>query len=418
MRILHTSDWHLGHVLKSQERTEEHQAFLSWLVGTLGEEAIDVVLVTGDVFDGANPPATAQAAWYRFLAEAQGRCPGLQVVVIGGNHDSAARLQAPGPVLAAVRASVVGLLPRTADGSGVDVAKVLIPIRSRGSEKTEGWVAAIPYLRLADLPGGDPARPSAVVEGVQRLHEEILGAARKVRESGHALIVTGHGLLAGTRLSEESERKVLGGNLNPLPTTIYPDDVTYAALGHLHFPQTVAGRENVRYAGSPIPLAIDEDRYPHEVTVVEVEGDRLVRVKGILVPRTVEILRLPEDGPALLPEVLERLRRLPAATPRMGGEPDRRPYLEVRVKVERTNAFQNREIEEALEGKEARLMWITSTRGGEEKPLAATVAEGLSDLKPERVFLELWKGKNEEAPSAEVLAAFGQLVETAYGEEA
>ncbi|MBZ0234953.1 MAG: exonuclease subunit SbcD, partial [Deltaproteobacteria bacterium] len=115
MRVLHTSDWHLGHLLLDLPREREHRAFLSWLCDVLVAEEIDALLVTGDVFDGGNPPASAQAAWFEFLAEAHRRRPAMTTVVIAGNHDSPARLAAPAPIMAGVRAHVVGALPRRAD---------------------------------------------------------------------------------------------------------------------------------------------------------------------------------------------------------------------------------------------------------------------------------------------------------------
>src|SRR5688572_11423131 len=102
MRIVHTSDWHLGHQLHGVSREREHAAFLAWLVEVCEREVVDAVVITGDVFDGSNPPATAQAAWYGFLAQLAARRPGVHVVVIGGNHDSPARLEAAAPVIARV----------------------------------------------------------------------------------------------------------------------------------------------------------------------------------------------------------------------------------------------------------------------------------------------------------------------------
>jgi exonuclease SbcD len=416
MRILHTSDWHLGHVLKDQDRDEEHRAFLAWLLGVLDSERIDVLLVTGDVFEGANPPATAQALWYGFLGDAARRCPGIQVVAIGGNHDSAGRLEAPAPILSAIRATVVGVLPRA--GDRIDTSRLLVQVRERGSEAVEGWVAAVPYLRLADVPGGDPASPTAVVDGVRRVYDEALTAARALRKKEQALIVTGHCLVEGMKLSAESERAVLGGNTHPLPVDLFPEDVTYAALGHLHYPQAVGSRKNVRYAGSPIPLALDEDVYPHQVVVVEIEKGRLVDVRTILVPRSVDILRLPETGPRALEEVLELLRQLPAAPPRLDGEPDRRPYLEVRVRVERANALLNDEIREALEGRDARLLKITTEHAGTGQALADSDPVSLTDLDPEKVFRKLWERTYEAPLPPDLLAAFHELVERAHGEEA
>jgi exonuclease SbcD len=97
LRLLHTSDWHLGHALHGVDRTYEHERLLAWLVEAVERESVDAVLVAGDVFDAANPPTEAQALWYRFLAEAWRRVPHLQIVAIGGNHDSAARLDSTDP---------------------------------------------------------------------------------------------------------------------------------------------------------------------------------------------------------------------------------------------------------------------------------------------------------------------------------
>src|SRR5688572_911159 len=127
MRILHTSDWHLGHLLLDLPREREHQAFLAWLLDVLETERIDALLVTGDVFDAGNPPATALAAWYGFLAEAHRRRPAMTTVVIAGNHDSPGRLAAPSPLMAGVRTHVVGQLPRVAGGA-LDASRVVVPL--------------------------------------------------------------------------------------------------------------------------------------------------------------------------------------------------------------------------------------------------------------------------------------------------
>jgi exonuclease SbcD len=117
MRILHTSDWHLGHTLKGWSRAEEHAAFLSWLLGALVEEQVDVLLIAGDIFDAANPPASAQETWYGFLVAARRVRPDLDIVVIGGNHDSPSRLDAPNPLLRALGVHMKGGVPRAAERS-------------------------------------------------------------------------------------------------------------------------------------------------------------------------------------------------------------------------------------------------------------------------------------------------------------
>ena len=116
LRILHTADWHLGHSLHGQSRDYEHGRFLDWLLRTLEQRQADALLIAGDVFDSANPPAAAQAMLYRFLVEAGRRLPGLQMVLVAGNHDSPARLEAPSPILETLNVRMVGAVRRDADG--------------------------------------------------------------------------------------------------------------------------------------------------------------------------------------------------------------------------------------------------------------------------------------------------------------
>src|SRR5688572_5574178 len=111
LKLCHTSDWHLGHTLHGHGREHEHARFLAFLLDVLARERADALVIAGDVFDGSNPPASAQAAWYGFLADARSRLPGLDVLVVAGNHDSAARLAAPDPVLRALGVRVVASVP-------------------------------------------------------------------------------------------------------------------------------------------------------------------------------------------------------------------------------------------------------------------------------------------------------------------
>ena len=126
LRILHTSDWHLGHTLHDLDRQHEHDHFLSWLIDVLGKEQIDSLLITGDLFDSANPSAQSQARWFGFLARIRALYPRLDILVIGGNHDSAARLDAPRPILESMNINIIGGLPRDEDGV-IEMDKLLVP---------------------------------------------------------------------------------------------------------------------------------------------------------------------------------------------------------------------------------------------------------------------------------------------------
>ncbi len=245
LKLCHTSDWHLGHTLHGHSREYEHRCFLDHLLETLVDRQADALVIAGDVFDTANPPASAQAMFYGFLADARERLPGLDVVIIAGNHDSAARLSAPDPVLRALGVRVVGSVPRLGGGgrAPIDAEAMLVPLSDRGGE-VAAWVAAVPYLRASDLPVLEEGE--GVVDAVRRVYDAVLDAARARRKRDQALIATGHCTMVDTAASADSERAILVGEKNALPVDLFADDVAYVALGHLHLAQAVGGRAHVR----------------------------------------------------------------------------------------------------------------------------------------------------------------------------
>jgi exonuclease SbcD len=436
MRLLHTSDWHLGHTLHDVPRDLEHERFLGWLVETLVAEAVDALVITGDVFDTANPPAQAQARWYEFLAEARRRRPALDVVIIGGNHDSAARLDAPMPLLQAMGIHVIGAVRYLPDEGGrrLDVDRLIVPLTDAHGQ-VSAHVAAVPFLRTSDLPRtgrvaheqrAEPgaslhaisddrpeiisdAQPDPLIEGVRQVYAQVLDAARARCKAGQALLATGHCYMVGTDVSRLSERRILGGNQHALPVDIFPDDVTYVALGHLHKAQRVGGRENVRYAGSPLPLALDEARYRHQVYVVELDGPALVGVRSVPVPRTVDVLRVPRRGAGAPDEVLAELARLPDWDG--STNPDTRPFLEVCVALARPDARLRLDVEEALLRKRPRLVKLSIEYTGHGEALAEGLPEqALRDLDPLEVFVRRYGRDHEGEPPPALVAAFDELL--------
>ena len=413
MRLLHTSDWHLGHTLYDVSREAEHAAFLAWLLDTLEAEAVDALLVAGDIFDTANPSAEAQAAWYHFVARARKRLPELDVVVIGGNHDSAARLDAPDPLFSALDVRVVGGLPRA--GGELDLERLLVPLHDAKGH-VGAWVAAVPYLRPADLPPVSQEAGDRLVEGVRAVYAEVLAQARRRREPGQALVAMGHCYMTGTELSALSERKILGGNQHALPVELFPEDVAYAALGHLHKAQRVGGREGVRYSGSPLPLSLSEAGYRHQVLLVELKGDALDVVRPLTVPRTTDMVRVPARDAVPLEEVVALLQALPD---REEEAPDwRRPYLEVCVALPRPEPALRQKVEKVLEGKAARLVKLTPAYTGTGGALAeAQPGLSLRERTPEDVFRARYARDFQEPPAPALLEAFHTLL-TEVQEEA
>jgi exonuclease SbcD len=403
LRLLHTADWHLGHTLHDFDRAFEHERLLAWLIETIEREQVDALLVAGDVFDAANPPTAAQAAWYGFLVEAWARNPTLQVVVLGGNHDSAARLEAVDPFLLAMkRLHLLGGVRRK-DGV-LDLDRFVVPLHDRSGE-VRAWVAAVPYLRASETgTGGD----DAVARGTADVFGRVLDIARSRRQDGQSLLVMGHLHAAGGQVSDLSERKVVVGNQVAIPVDIFPTDVAYTALGHLHLAQAVGGRENVRYSGSLLPLALSERTYPHQVVLVEVDGNTAVP-RAIPVPRIADILQVPASGlPGPVEAVLRDLARLPA---RGEGLEPARPFLRVNIAVDRPDPTLRQRVVEALEGKEARLAQFQVTSTGKGEALGDVEVRSITDLTPDEVFRAKYRREYGQDVPAELVQAFHELVD-------
>jgi exonuclease SbcD len=413
LRILHTADWHLGHALAGHSREAEHQAFLSWTVELAREQEVDAICVAGDVFDGRSPSGAAQALYFGWLAELRQRLPDVPVVVIAGNHDSPSRLAAAGPVLGMLGVRVVGAAAPERPPS-----ELAMRLDTRRGALA---VAAVPHVRPSDLRGvGDGLDPERNRAALRRLFGEVADEARALAP-GAPLVVLGHAHVQGAVLSPRSERSLFGfgrastapgergstldagaldaGALNAgaldagaIDLGTFPDDAAYVALGHLHLAQTVSGRTTVRYAGSPIPLALAEASYRHSVSVVEV-GAVGAAVEEVRVPRTVEVVRLvapaattngaPGASEALeLDEVLATLAALPSAE---SAPRPRHPWLEIRVRLgDRRAPALRAAIEEALRGRAARLVRLAIETDAPSPAAPESFAE-LGELAPREV---------------------------------
>jgi exonuclease SbcD len=399
MRLVHTSDWHLGHTLRGEVTREyEHAAFLGWLVDTCVREAADALVITGDVFDTATPPAGAERMWFEFLTAVRRARPALDVIAIAGNHDSPARLGAASSVLRELGVHVIGGLPRRGDGT-LDADRLLIPIAGG-----RGLVAAVPFLRPIDLPVDDDA--------LSTVYGEVLAAARARRRPEQALIVTGHLYVAGADAAYLSERRVSIGGQESAPLRLFPDDIDYVALGHIHRAQRV-GRDTIRYAGAPLPLSLDEADYKHQVVAIDFAAGRVREQRAIAVPRVVDIVRVPRRGAAPLADVLDALARLPVLVP---GDPAR-PYLEVVVALDKPEPKLRALVEAALDGKRPRLIRLGTETTGDGHALADGLArQRLAELDPRDVFVKLWRRDHAEAPGEPVLAGFDRLLAEVQGD--
>jgi exonuclease SbcD len=266
-RVIHTADWHLGKLLNDQSRDGEHERFFSWLLELADKAGADAIIVAGDVFDSANPPQSAQSRYYDFVSALHKRS-GCALVLIAGNHDSAALLEAPKQVLRALNVHIAGHL-------GEEPASRLLPLPS--AEAPRVVVALLPFLRDRDLRtarAGETAEDirSQVIDGIKTRYEETAAAAAQ----GIPLLATGHLTVDGTRTSD-SERDIHIGGLGAVAPGIFPAAFGYVALGHLHRPQEARGHAHIRYAGSPIALSFSESEDTKEIRLLDIADGEITQ---------------------------------------------------------------------------------------------------------------------------------------------
>jgi exonuclease SbcD len=402
MRFLHSSDWHLGQTLHHFDRHYEHDRFLDWLLETLVAEQVDALLVAGDVFDNANPAPSCQRRLFEFLATLRRRLPDLSIVLIAGNHDSAGRLEAPSPLLDAFGIHVVGQPARREDGS-LDLAPLVLPLQCRG--ETAAWCLAVPFLRPGDVPRVAAAE-DAYSAGIASLYREALALALAHRRPGQAIVAMGHCHLAGGATSEQSERRIVIGGAEAMPASIFGPEIAYVALGHLHLAQTVA-HPTRRYSGSPLPLSFAEIDYPHQVVLVDLDGETVSAIRAIPVPRPVPLMRIP-GRPAPIDSVLAELAAL--VLPDMPEAA--RPYLEVRVLLEAPEPALRVRIEEALAGKPVRLARIDMhwRRNEAESERDEMSFDDLARLAPADIFDRAYRQRYGSEPPPALHAALAELI--------
>ncbi|MDR2036644.1 MAG: exonuclease SbcCD subunit D [Bacteroidales bacterium] len=342
MKLLHTADWHIGQLFHGYERKKEHLFFFEWLKRIIRERQADVLLIAGDIFDSPNPSAESQKLYYHFLRELTSENPGLQTVIIAGNHDSAARLEAPNPLLEEINISVKGTIKHLS-GGGIDFGDLLVPLKKNG--EIFAWCMTVPYLRQGDHPDAE-----TYSKGVSAMYEKIY---EELEENGNELpvIAMGHLQATGSSVSENdrSERTIIGGLECVAPEAFDKKKIVYTALGHLHKSQYVSGRENLRYSGSPLPMSFAEKNYKQGIQLIELSKNGLERIEKIEFDTPVKLLSLPQE-PKPLDQVLEVIAGLP------DGEPDdSSPYLELKVLITGPEPSLRNQIEDALKNKKVRL---------------------------------------------------------------
>lgn len=409
MKILHTADWHIGNTFFGNDRAEEHRAFFDFLLDTINSEHPDALIVAGDVFDTSNPSAEAQALYYSFLHRAAKENDGMQIIIIAGNHDSAGRLEAPEPILAADNITVRGSIRRD-ENNEPDMNRMMIPLHRRGSDECEAVCLAVPFLRSYELPEG-----KSFADSMAKFFGNLAAEAHHRYGKRLPMILAAHFYATGSEIADDdhSERIIVGGE-ESVDVSGFGRNFDYVALGHIHKAQSVGGMENARYSGSALPMSFSEKNYRHGVECVELSDGGDITITSIPFNPPHPLMSIPARGALSIEQAIDEIDRLPDA-----GKHEPRtnfPYVEIKIDAtEPDPAIPNR-IKERFERKAAILCSIKRVEktAVDYKELEIRTSEQLRRLTPRSVAQTIYKKRfgGEEMP-AELLEMLQQAEQTA-----
>ena len=399
MKILHTADWHIGKQLHRYGLDDDHALFLNWLAALIQERQIDLLLVSGDIFDTANPSNASLAQYYGFLKQLIGT--GCQVVVTGGNHDSPGVLNAPRELLRFLDVKVVGCISN-------DLSDELIHVQTPRGELVVG---AVPYLREVDLRRsasgqGYDERVAMVRQGI-RQHYQQLADLKHEQFKNLPSVVMGHLYVNGATVSDsEREIHVVGGEA-AFSSEHFPAGFDYTALGHIHRPQRIGNSDLVRYCGSPIMLSFSEREDAKLVLELTLENDKITQIESLPVPK----FRALRSFKGSLDEVWAELEAYAPSTPLEAlveirvEEPDFNPQTELRYGL-----LKEEFAKSPFKIIQPRLVYLNRLRGADELFVIGTAIQDLAEIEVFEKRL-LADETLDETTRQTLLEAFGELLQ-------
>lgn len=392
MRILHTSDWHLGQNFYSKSRAAEHAAFLDWLLETAQAQQVDAIIVAGDIFDTGSPPSYARELYYRFVVQLQQA--GCHLVVLAGNHDSVATLNESREILAFLHTTVVA-------------AAGCAPFILNHRDGSPGAVfCPVPFLRPRDivtsqagLSGSEKQQHllAAITDYYQQQYQQ---ACALRGDAALPIIASGHLTTVGASKSD-AVRDIYIGTLDAFPAQNFPP-VDYIALGHIHRPQVIGGQDHIRYCGSPIALSFDETGKAKSVNLVTFADGRLTDITPLTVPVTQQLAVIKGDL-AAIGQQLEQWREFPASPP---------VWLDIEITTDDWLTDMQRRIQAMTEDLPVEVLLVRRSREQRQRMMAGELRETLSELRVEEVFeRRLALEEPDEAQSQRVRTLFSATVE-------
>lgn len=383
MRILHTSDWHLGQHFMGKSRQAEHQALIDWMLGQVQAQGIDAVLIAGDIFDTGTPPSYAREQYSRLVLGMHAL--GVPLILLAGNHDSVATLQESAGLLQPLGATVIA-------ASGPAEEQVLLLNDREG--RPGCLLCAIPFVRPREVMVSEAGQSAedkrrGLQQAIHDYYMDVYHVAIARRDAieadtGQRLPIIGSGHLTTVGASAtESVREIYVGSLEAFPTAAFPP-LDYIALGHIHRPQKVGGLEQVRYCGSPLPLSFDEAGQTKQMLRVDLDAQGLQSVTALEVPRFQVLRSLSGDFAGLPAQLAEAAAE---------GSEARPVWLEISVARDDYLADLPARIQAMAEGLPLEILRIRRQRGQAASVMAGELGETLDALGHAEVFARRLDGE-------------------------
>ena len=366
MKILHTSDWHLGHRLYEYDRVEEQQSMLDQIANIVAEKKPDVFLLAGDVFDSSAPAASTQKMYVQAMLKICEANKDMQVVVISGNHDSAAKLDVEKDIWEVFHVHTICYIEKE------HLEDLIVEVPGKG------FVIAVPYCYDRNMP--------------ENLWQDLQNMVAQRNTNHLPVVMMAHTTVAGMDFTGHKSQDTIIGNIESVSVETMGNGYDYLALGHIHKPQFIhTGNHNVCYSGSPIDISFDE-KFEHTINFVHLESNTAPNVEKIHIKNAHPLINIPNDGFLPWEEVKERLERM---------DDNLNAYVRLNVEVEQhlpTSAMDS--ASEIAEGKHSRVCFINEKKkeiegGSTEKiPTVMTVDE-LKALSPVEMAEQYMKRKGE-----------------------
>lgn len=405
MKILHTSDWHLGQSFFTKSRKAEHQAFLDWLLQQVAANGIDAVIVAGDVFDTGTPPSYAREMYNQFIVAISQL--GCTLVVLGGNHDSVSTLNESRELVACLNTHVVA---NAVADSAEQISNQIIELKNSHGV-TGAILCAIPFVRPRDViqsSAGESGieKRQALGEAIKQHYHQLYQVALELREAkalSVPIIATGHLTALGVSQSD-SVRDIYIGTLEGFAADGFPP-ADYIALGHIHRPQIVAKSDHIRYSGSPIPLSFDELKTTKQVVLVEFNASERNAVTPIEVPLFQPMAVLKGDLSAIETQLKS-----------YEGEQSTMPvWLCIEVEIQDYLSDLQQRIQTMTEELNVEVLQLRRSRNKAQQALTQVERETLAELTPHDVFtkrleLEKFEGEAEQARLGRIQQQFRQIL--------